>query len=83
MHCVEIKLNEKYSVENGDTDLLNQRISEEESQENSDENNKRSESLKARVASWVKETDEVKSIYPVFSFFRQKGILLYRNHRQA
>ena len=62
------KLNEKYSVENGDTDLLNQRISEEESQENSDENNKRSESLKARVASWVKETDEVKSVYPDFDF---------------
>lgn len=61
------KLNEKYNNENGDIKGLTEKIFSEENDtnnKNTSENNR--SNLKEQVASWVKETDEIKEIYPDF-----------------
>lgn len=64
------KLNKKYNNENGDIKGLTEKIFSEEIEidgKNTSENTvKENSNLKDQVASWVKETDEIKGIYPDF-----------------
>ena len=66
------KLNEKYNIENGDIKGLTEKIFSEENEiydENTSSNvNEEHNNLKEQVASWVKETDKIKEIYPDFDF---------------
>ncbi|MBE6747905.1 MAG: hypothetical protein E7557_01590 [Ruminococcaceae bacterium] len=65
------KLNEKYGVDEGDTKALAERIFNKENEiDNKNTSNEKAEhnTLKEQVASWVKETDEIKEFYPDFDF---------------
>ncbi len=65
------KLNEKYGVENGDASALLEKLSAEEGAINEQQNYTEAETpnrLKEQVASWVKETEEIKNLYPDFDF---------------
>lgn len=65
------KLNEKYGVQDGDTDALQSKLfSEENNNETENQQNSlleaRRQSLKQKVVSWVKESEDIKAIYPDF-----------------
>ncbi len=68
------KLNEKYGVQDGDTDALHSKLfSEENNTYNNETENQqnslleaRRQSLKQKVVSWVKESENIKAIYPDF-----------------
>jgi len=61
------KLNEKYNIENGDVKGLTEKIFSEENEIDSKNTIKEKQNnLKDQVSLWVKETDEIKEIYPDF-----------------
>ena len=63
------KLNEKYNNENGDIKGLTEKIFSEENEidsKNTSESKEKQNNLKDQIASWVKETDKIKEIYPDF-----------------
>ncbi len=63
------KLNEKYNIENGDIKGLTEKIFSGENEiddKNTSDSEQRKNNLKDQVASWVKETDEIKELYPDF-----------------
>lgn len=64
------RLNEKYNNKNGDIKGLTERIFSEENEINNKNTSintaEEHSKLKEQVASWVKETDEIKEIYPDF-----------------
>lgn len=67
------KLNEKYSIEDGDTDALYTKLFDEKEKnheeiKNNDLSEARRQNLKERVVSWVKEGEDIKNIYPDFDF---------------
>lgn len=65
-------LNEKYNIENGDIEGLTEKIFGEENEIDAKNTSKNiveeHSNLKEQVASWVKETDEIKELYPDFDF---------------
>ena len=65
------RLNEKYGVENGDVNSLLEKLSTEDAALKESQNSVEEEPqnrFKEQVASWVKETEEIKNLYPDFDF---------------
>lgn len=61
------KLNDKYNNENGDIKGLTEKIFSEETEiNNKNTSEDKRNNLKEQISSWVKETDEIKEIYPDF-----------------